>query len=237
MRRKLLIILQARCSSRRLPGKVLKKINQLPLVVLCFKRLSNKGRRVIVATSNHKSDDKLVNLLKKFKIPYYRGSLNNVLSRYQKISRDLKPNDIIVRATSDNPIPDGSLVEMVYKHFLIAKKDYLQIEHKLHNLPKGVRIEILTVKKLLSLKRKLSLLDKEHVTYKIYKNKKNFYRYFFKSLYSRINLSEVVMSIDTIEHFRYVKKIFKKHSNLIKVSYKKILKTCIKDQLKKQIYE
>ena len=91
MKRKLLIILQARCSSRRLPGKVLKKINQLPLVVLCFKRLSNKGRRVIVATSNHKSDDKLVNLLKKFKIPYYRGSLNNVLSRYQKISKDLKP--------------------------------------------------------------------------------------------------------------------------------------------------
>ena len=62
-----LIILQARSSSNRLPGKVLKKINGIPLVVLCVKRLKNQGSKVIVATSKEKSDDKLVKLLIKEK--------------------------------------------------------------------------------------------------------------------------------------------------------------------------
>ena len=54
-----LIILQARSSSNRLPGKVLKKLMEF-LVVLCVKRLKNQGSKVIVATSEEKSDDKLV---------------------------------------------------------------------------------------------------------------------------------------------------------------------------------
>jgi len=67
MKENLIIILQARCSSRRLRKKVLKKINGIPLVLLCIKRLTNKGAKLIVATSKNKSDDVLVNLLKKKK--------------------------------------------------------------------------------------------------------------------------------------------------------------------------
>ena len=85
MKKKILIILQARCSSRRFPGKVLKLINGIPLVVLCYKRLSNMGRKVIVATSRHSSDDKLITVLEKHKIPHYRGDLKNVLLRIQVI--------------------------------------------------------------------------------------------------------------------------------------------------------
>ena len=50
------------------------KINNVPLVVLSAKRLANKGSKVIVATSTHKSDDKLIKVLKNNKINYYRGS-------------------------------------------------------------------------------------------------------------------------------------------------------------------
>ena len=78
----LVVILQARCSSRRLQKKVL-KISGIPLVILCARRLSNGGAKITVATSKHKSDDNLVKLLAKNKINYYRGSLPNVLSRYQ----------------------------------------------------------------------------------------------------------------------------------------------------------
>lgn len=228
MKRKILIILQARCSSNRLPGKVLKKINGIPLVVLCYKRLTNKGRKAIVATSNNKSDDKLINTLRKYKIPFYRGSLNNVLSRYQDVAKKMKLSDIIIRATSDNAVPDGNLVEIIHSHFLKSRKDYIQIDHLLHGIPKGIRLEILNVKKLLSLKKNLTKADKEHVTYQIYRRKREYYNYYFKSLISKKNLDNMSLSIDTLEEYKFVKNIFKNFKDPIKVSYKKILRICNK---------
>ena len=223
-KKKILIILQARSSSKRFPKKVLKKIKGIPLVVLCYKRLTNKNSKAIVATSNKKSDDKLVNILKKNQIPYFRGSLNNVLSRYQKIAQQMPLKNLIIRATSDNPFPDGNLVEIICSHFIKSKKDYMQIESELHGLPKGIRLEIFTVKKLLSLKKNLSIKDKEHVTYKIYKNRKHFYKYIFDNLKLKNNLSKVSVSIDSLYEYKYVKKIFEKFNNPITVSFRKLLK-------------
>ena len=48
---KILVILQARTSSKRYKNKVLKKINNIELLILCAKRLANKGHKVIIATS------------------------------------------------------------------------------------------------------------------------------------------------------------------------------------------
>ena len=107
-----LIILQARSSSNRLPGKVLKKINGIPLVVLCVKRLKNQGSKVIVATSKEKSDDKLVKLLIK-ENKLFRGSLKDVFSRYLSIAKKYNDDDLILRATADNPLPDGNLVNTI----------------------------------------------------------------------------------------------------------------------------
>jgi spore coat polysaccharide biosynthesis protein SpsF len=228
MKKKFLIILQARCSSKRFPEKVLKKINKFPLVILAYKRLANLGRKVIVATSKHKSDDKLIRVLNSYNVPYFRGSLKNVLSRFQNVTKKLNSNDIIIRATSDNVLPDGKLVEIIYKSFIHSKKDYIQIDHKLHNLPKGIRLEIFTKKILHSLKKKLTQEDKEHVTYKIYKNKKNFYNYIFKTLYSKINLSNINLSIDTPKEYHLVKKIFKNQKNPINVPFNRLLDSCAK---------
>ena len=53
---KTLIILQCRMASKRLPGKALKLIKNIPTILICYKRLSNNGHKVIVATSNKKSN-------------------------------------------------------------------------------------------------------------------------------------------------------------------------------------
>lgn len=224
IKKNLLILLQARCSSKRFPNKVLKKINGIPLVILCAKRLSNKGRKVIVLTSNNNTDNKLVKLLIKNRIAYQRGSLNNVLSRYQSIAKDLKKNHILIRATSDNAVPDGQLVEILLNHFKKSKKDYLKIDPKIHFLPKGVILEIFTAKKILSLRKKLTKNDLEHVTYKIYKKKKNYYKFIFKKLILKKNLSNISLSIDTKKEYLFVKKIFKNFKYPTKVLFSTIIK-------------
>ena len=161
-----LIILQARSSSNRLPGKVLKKINGIPLVVLCVKRLKNQGSKVIVATSKEKSDDKLVKLLIKEKINYFRGSLKDVFSRYLSIAKKYNDDDLILRATADNPLPDGNLVNTILNHFNKIKNNYFGIDHKLHNLPQGMSLEIFTVKNLKGLNTIILISHrKESMTY------------------------------------------------------------------------
>lgn len=224
MKKKLIIILQARCSSKRLPKKILRKINGIPVILLCIKRLTNKGAKLIVATSKDKSDDILVKLLKKNKIIFFRGDLLNVLSRYQSIAKNLNPEDYIIRATADNVFPDGELVKKVYKIFKSGKKDYFGINHKDHNLPKGISLEIFKAKKILSLKKNLSKSDKEHVTQYIYRTKsKNFYKKIIKSIKNNKNLSNISVSIDTLKELNFVRSIFKNFKNPSQISMNKLL--------------
>ena len=224
--KKPLIILQARTSSKRMPGKVLRKINGIPLVVICAKRLSNKGNDLIVATSKEKSDDKLVKILIKYKIKYFRGSLNNVLSRYQNLAKKIKRKNFIIRATADNTFPDGEMVKIIHKHVREIDTDYYGINHETHNLPKGVGIEIFTAKKILSLISNIKKDEKEHVTLAIYKNN---FKYLNQKLIKKIipqkNMSSLNVSIDKKKDFKFVKKIFSKFKDPVNVSFKTLLKS------------
>ena len=112
-----IVIIQARTSSERLPGKILLPIQGYPVILLAAHRASNTGREVIVATSRDKSDDKLASLLEKEKIPYFRGSLKNVLSRYAYIAKSRKEK-LVFRLTADNIFPDGHLLDEMEKYFL-----------------------------------------------------------------------------------------------------------------------
>tara|TARA_X000000950_G_C13670100_1_gene559592 strand:- start:52 stop:753 length:702 start_codon:yes stop_codon:yes gene_type:complete len=222
-----LVVLQARCSSKRFPNKVLMKINNFPLVVLSAKRLANQGSRVLVATSTETSDDKLIKILKKYKINYFRGSLKNVLSRYQFIAKSLKNSDIMIRATSDNALPDGILIKKILKKFKQVKKSYWYINKKNHNFPKGLSLEIFTVKKILSLRKNLTKSDKEHVTKAIYKSKKKYYQLIDNEIKLEKNFSDLNVSIDTKKDLKFVRSIFKNIHNPLKISYKNLLKKAI----------
>ena len=63
------VIIQARMSSSRLPGKILKKINNISILELIIKRLkkSKSINDILVATSNIKENNSLIKILKKKK--------------------------------------------------------------------------------------------------------------------------------------------------------------------------
>ena len=100
------------------------------------------------------------------------------MSRYQAIAKNLSNHDYIIRATSDNILPDGLLINKIVNRFSQINKSYWYIDKKYHNFPKGLSLEIFKVKKILSLKKNLTASDKEHVTQAIYKNKKKYYQIF-----------------------------------------------------------
>ena len=72
----MLVVVQARSDSNRFPEKIFKKINNISIIELILKRLSisKKIKKIIVATSNNSTDDKLTKYLLKKKINIFRGN-------------------------------------------------------------------------------------------------------------------------------------------------------------------
>jgi spore coat polysaccharide biosynthesis protein SpsF len=105
MKKPAIAIIQARMSSTRLPGKVLKPLANKPMIWHIYNRAEHCRfvDKVVVATSTDVSDDPLVEFCTKNNMNYYRGDLNNVLSRYIEIvEKDYYP--YIVRITGDCPL-------------------------------------------------------------------------------------------------------------------------------------
>ena len=109
--KKVIIIIQARVNSSRLPGKVLLKLNGIPSIVRMTNRviLSKLSDEIWIATGKDKVNDKLEALYKNTNIRVYRGDSLNVLSRYAKITIDTSA-DIIVRLTGDCPLIDSRII-------------------------------------------------------------------------------------------------------------------------------
>jgi spore coat polysaccharide biosynthesis protein SpsF len=82
-------------SSNRLPGKVLKPINGQPMIYRQINRVleSTLVEDLIVATSVSNSDDELVEFLESENIKVFRGSLDNVLSRFLEITKEIRPTN------------------------------------------------------------------------------------------------------------------------------------------------
>ena len=104
---KIVAVVQARMGSSRFPGKVMKKINNEPLIGLLLKRLklSKKITNIVVATSNNKNNIPLIEYLKDNKYDFFQGSENDVLDRYAKVANSFCA-DIILRITGDCPLID-----------------------------------------------------------------------------------------------------------------------------------
>ena len=148
MSKKIKVILQARTGSKRLRGKVLLPICGESLVILCWKRIKNTNFDIVVAIPKNREDNKLAQILKKNKIKYFRGDRDNVLSRFQKITSKMRPDDIIVRVTADNPIVDSYFLNELVSEYIKRKFQYLSSHDNVKFTPFGLQAEVFKVKYL-----------------------------------------------------------------------------------------
>ena len=109
-------VLQARLSSTRLPGKVLKDLHGEPLILRQIERLSSSVMldKLIVATSTDPTDDELVTVLERAGITVRRGPLNDVLERFATVVHEFQPATI-VRLTADCPLADVTVIDLVIR--------------------------------------------------------------------------------------------------------------------------
>ncbi|UCD15382.1 MAG: hypothetical protein JSV34_06625, partial [Candidatus Omnitrophota bacterium] len=119
------IIIQARMSSRRFPGKMMSCLyNNVPLIEYVYERCKKSSvKNILVATSVDKSDDELYDYCKKKNILVTRGSLDDVLKRYVQTADSIAA-DYIVRVCGDTPFVDVSLIDMLLGILIREKLDY-----------------------------------------------------------------------------------------------------------------
>lgn len=163
--KKTLALLQARMSSSRLPGKVLKTIVGKPMLELHLERLSRcrKIDQLVVVTSIDSEDGAIEDLCKRLGINCFRGDLTNVLDRFYRAYRCFGA-DIIVRLTGDCPLADPGKIDELVTFFKASGCDYAS-NCTPRSLPHGLDAEIFTGRALETCWKKATTPDEnEHVT-------------------------------------------------------------------------
>jgi len=169
------VIVAARMSSTRLPGKALKPVQGIPMLLFLLKRLKNSKYvdEIILATSLLDEDSVLADLAKKEKFSVYRGDLEDVTARYIAAARAFNV-DTVVRVTGDCPLVNYELVDYCIEKALLSYPFDLCTTKG--EFPVGLDVEIYSNSQLSSVydKHKLTASQREHLTLYFYDNKEQF---------------------------------------------------------------
>ncbi len=203
-----LAIIQARMSSSRLPGKVLKPILGRPMIGHHLDRLQRCKSidRIIVATSVEESDDPIARFCAAEGIGCYRGPLGDVLARFEGAAREFDPVAHVVRLTGDCPLADPEVIDEIVATHLASGNDYtcnvLQ-----QTFPNGLDAEVMTRTALSEAAREATdPYDREHVTPFLYRRPD---RYRLGNVKSPANHGNLRWTVDTEADFRMVDAVYR----------------------------
>ena len=205
---KTILITQARSGSTRLPGKILKKINDESLLEIHLKRLNkcNNVSKIIVATTDKPEDKVIYDYAIDLGFNAFRGSESDVLDRFYQAVRNEKP-DWIVRVTSDCPLIDPFLVDKLINFAHNNNRDYCS-NTLIENYPDGQDIEVFKFSALESAWKNANLSsEREHVTPYIRNNSDFKGASIFKALNYPCgsNYSQIRMTVDETKDFDLIK--------------------------------
>jgi len=169
---KVILIIQARCASSRLPNKVLTPIGKKPLLsyIIDFIKFSKLIDEIIVATTTNNEDDEIEKLCQKKNVECFRGSDLDALDRYYECAKFYK-GDIVVRMTGDNPLVDPNIIDNIIKIFKENNYDYVSNTIQ-KTFPIGFSsCEVFTFSILKKLhENQKDPMSREHITWHIRKN-------------------------------------------------------------------
>lgn len=175
---KIVVIIQARMTSSRLPGKVMMPILNKSLLVRMTERVNQCAYPIIavIATSTDSSDDIIEREARENNIHCYRGSLNNLLDRHYQAAK-LHQADLVIKIPSDCPLIDPRIIDetldVYYRNNGVY--DYVSNLHPA-TYPDGNDVEIMTME---CLTRAYSMAKEtwelEHTTPVIWEHPEQFY--------------------------------------------------------------
>ncbi len=190
------LLIQARSSSRRFPGKMLTPItDETPLIEYVYRRSSASKESDIVAviTSDDNSDDGLFAYCIKHNIKVFRGPLDNVLDRYIKAAEFFKAS-VICRVCGDSPFVDIELIDKMFNILAEEGLDYIAPDKG--TCIAGLDSEVVTLSALRRIAEGASAEESEHVTLFLKNNKKKFKTKFLDAEMRPPGISDISLVVD-----------------------------------------
>jgi spore coat polysaccharide biosynthesis protein SpsF len=203
---KTVAIIQARMSSIRLPDKIMADIIGKPMLSHVVNRAQQAKHLdlVVVATSVHPQDDLVVTFCRKEGIPYFRGSLDDVLDRYYHAARHYDA-DVVVRLTADCPLLDPSVIDQIVQVFRSGQYDYVSNTIQ-PTYPDGLDTEVFRFDVLEQTWREARLKsEREHVTPYI---KKQTALFRLHNVENDQDLSSLRWTVDRPEDLEFVRAVY-----------------------------
>ncbi|MEU6641305.1 glycosyltransferase family protein [Saccharomonospora sp. NPDC046836] len=163
------VIIQARMSSTRLPGKVLRPLGGRSVLgwVVRAAAATPGVDAVVVATSDAGDDDPVAAEARRHGAEVVRGPLDDVLARFL-LACERHPADAVVRLTADCPLHDPRLIAQLIALWRAQPElDYVS-NTLVRTLPRGFDAELVRVPVLVEQGHEPPGPHREHVTSGVY---------------------------------------------------------------------
>lgn len=208
---KVLAITQARYGSTRLPAKILKEVKGQTLLEIHLKRILQAKTidKLKIATTDEEGSKFIVEVADKVGVEYFKGSIDDVLSRFYCTAESEKP-DYVIRLTSDCPLIDSNIIDAVVT-FALEHPEYDYIRTDAKSFPDGLDTEVMKFSAIeKAFKEAILKSEREHVTPYIWKNGTAeggtiFKTYKYSNPEGEYNADDYRITIDEPEDFEVIK--------------------------------
>lgn len=209
----------ARCSSTRLPGKVLYSINDEKIIGIVLRKLNSTGIDTVVLTSEDPSDDDLAEWLRGRGHKFLRGDLDNPTKRTLRALEEY-PCDFFFRVNADSPFLQTTLLEQAKD----ALKENVRIDLVTNIVPRtypyGIAVELISSHTFRRIAPSFSAFQQEHITNFFYANLDDFQIYRIKH---QEDLSPYRLVLDTEEDWKWLQLMVKEDKDIFDRPIKELI--------------
>jgi spore coat polysaccharide biosynthesis protein SpsF len=204
---KILVVVQCRFSSSRLPGKALYPIAGVPMLAFLLRRLkaglTDNRYTVMLATTETQPDDIVATWGMAEKSEVCRGDEDDLLNRYVKCLETCDAATV-VRVTADNPLTCPEIIKWLVQEKANEEFDYIQCS----NLPCGAGVDVFSAALLKSFQQNLTDSgEREHINLHILRNPDKF-KTLFPVIEGDLARPDLRMTVDTKDDWLSMASLF-----------------------------
>ena len=207
--KRVVVVIQARLKSSRLPAKVLLDLGGVTVLEQCVRRVRRfrQVSEIVIATSDTAGDEIIERVGQRLGLMVVRGSESDVLSRYA-MAAEASRAEVVVRVTSDCPLIDPEVSSTVIERFLAEPSADYASNVMERRLPRGLDTEVMSREALMRANRDATdRSEREHVTAHIYRRPESF-KCLSVMLPLEADLSSHRWTLDTLEDYRMLHELF-----------------------------
>ncbi len=199
-------LITARLKSKRLPNKILKKVENKPLLSHMIERIkfANQINDIIVCTSYLKSDKKIKSICKKNKVNCFEGDPIDVLKRLYQAAKKFRL-DYIVNITADCPLVEPKYIDEICLTYKKKKYDLIRA----FDLPHGSFCYGINVK---ALEKVINIKDKSDTeVWERYFTDTGLFKIHDLKIRNKLHIKPGLrMTLDYPEDLKFIREVFKK---------------------------